>query len=491
MDPFADTETALKDLLEPRLRLPGRLDSCKRVLADVYLASARAQLAEEAPDYLSLLKQEQFEAKVAVDAWKTRAVWYALHAPELQSGVDESLRRAELYQRVLEGERYGIGVRLRKLEELARDHLGWDDLDCASDEPVGQLWWRQLRQSQLHNLVSILNLAEKLIQQRLTLRHSLAELERASMESEEEPVPLTNLLQQARLHNAQGQFEAALVACSEALCLDPASAVAFNNRGFALVGLGRSEEGLISCNEALWLEPALVSAHINRGGALVSLRRFEEALAAYDHALWLRPDLGGAIETNRGEVLLAQGRLEESLAACNRAISHEPSLAAPQGIKGIVLHIQGKYQEAAASFAAADRLAEQGEPVYLLFRAVSLLAVAEDKAHREGLRLLANNRLNALEGERLIVLRTYQFLHALSRTGQRKWLREVHQLLLQGLRFPPDWRLVLAPNVTQAIAAGHEDGTWLFALADVLYDLQPLDTLDSWPAWAALSAPAP
>jgi tetratricopeptide (TPR) repeat protein len=289
--------------------------------------------------------------------------------------------------------------------------------------------------------------------------------------------------------NSEGRFREALQACEETLVFDPACDIAYNNRGVALLALGQFDDALASCEEALWLNPSNASAHNNRGSALGGLGRFAEAAVAHDHAVQLDPEHVAAA-SNLGDMFVALGYFEEALVACERASELDATLASPQGIRGMALFALGRFSLSAEAFAQADRLASQQEPLYLLFRAVALLAIGEPKLRQEGVRLLAHSRFQGFLGQRLLLLRIYQFLHALSRTGQLRALTDVKGLMELGLRFPPDWRLALAPNIAQVTSAGHEDAPWLLTLSEVLMGRESWDALMGWPTWSVLTAPA-
>lgn len=345
-------------------------------------------------------------------------------------------RQTGIYERTqAEAERYAAALRRKKLDELGLP-VGWDEYFEAQvqDEAVDLVGWRG-----------------------------------------------------AQL-NSEGCYLEALQACDETLRFDPACDTAYNNRGVALLALGQFDDALASCEEALWLNPASASAHNNRGSALGGLGRFAEAAVAHNYALKLDPELVAAA-SNLGDMFIALGHFEEALVACERATQLDATLASPQGIRGMALFALGQFSLSAEAFAQADRLARQQEPLYLLFRAVALLAIGEPKARQEGVRALASPRFQSFSGQRLLIVRTYQLFHALSRAGQLRGLVEVKELLAQGTRFPGEWRLALAPNIAQSVTSGHEDAPWLLTLVEVLMGRESVDALTEWPAWSALSVP--
>jgi tetratricopeptide (TPR) repeat protein len=374
-------------------------------------------------------------------------------------GALHALLEQHLPPRERRAERYAYTVRLQKLETLVSEPLRWNEATGEAALSPAHTWLLSWIEERLPDLKTILALLTGLAGQGLTLEAPISQLTDA----------LATLEHERSTDNANVLVteDQALAVFEEAIRLDPASDTAFNNLGFALLSQGRFTEALASCDEALWLNPLNVSAYSNRGVALSALGRYDEALLAYDRALGLEPD-SALLYSNRAELLLTLEKYEDALAMCERALMHEPGLVAAHSVRSFVLHSLGRYAEAAASFAQVDRLTGQQEPLFLVFRAACLLAIGEQKTRQEGLKLLASTRLQGFTGQRLLILRTYQFLHAFSRTGQLQWLREIRQLVDQGILFPSDWRLALAPNIAQAVAANHPDSASLPELVEIL-----------------------
>jgi hypothetical protein len=98
----------------------------------------------------------------------------------------------------------------------------------------------------------------------------------------------------------------------------------FNNRGGALLELGRFDEAIESFDEALALKPRPSDAKIiflNRGCTLMLLNRFSEALASYDNALSLQRDWP-AVLCYRAHALRELRRFDEAIASYAAAQDH-------------------------------------------------------------------------------------------------------------------------------------------------------------------------
>ncbi|MBB6051674.1 tetratricopeptide repeat protein [Armatimonas rosea] len=400
--------------------------------------------------------------------------------------------------------RYAHEVRLKKLEELAEQKLGW-----AEARPEARDAWLAYLQANDYDLETVLVRAHQLAQHPPLLLESpetlaeklatwegesaftpdLSSPERALVAYDAEllktPWDPRLLVARGFFLNRLGRFAEGLAASESALRLDPGSDQAFNNRGFALTGLGRYDDALVSFAEALWLNPANASAYTNQGTTLCVQGRYTEAVAAFDQALVHNPELA-AVHNNRAEALNFLGRYDEALAAADRARELAPELAGPHAVRGFSLFSLQRFADASTSFGRADRLAQLKNPVYLLLQAVALLAVGAAGTRQEGIRLLASPRLQGFQGHRLLILRTYQYLHALSRQGQLVRLAELKKLLDAGVHFPSTWQFSLEPSLTQATLSGHEDAGWLPTLIDVLLARQPSSVLESWPLWQQL-----
>ena len=138
----------------------------------------------------------------------------------------------------------------------------------------------------------------------------------------------------------------------KAIKVNPNVAPAYNNRGNALLDLGRAQEALASYNKALSLKSDYPSAHNNRGNALLALERLEEALASYDKALSLTPNYPDAC-FNRGNVLSRLKRFDEALASYGKALSLRPNYPEAYNNRGNLLQKLGRLNEALADFEKA------------------------------------------------------------------------------------------------------------------------------------------
>jgi tetratricopeptide (TPR) repeat protein len=113
-----------------------------------------------------------------------------------------------------------------------------------------------------------------------------AEPEKTAPRPEERRAPgtadrLAELLARGRDRYEEGKFEEALEAWSEAVRLDPKSAIAHNNRAAALIELGRYQEAIEACSDALNAQPDYAIAHMTRGEIYAKLGNRDAVMREY------------------------------------------------------------------------------------------------------------------------------------------------------------------------------------------------------------------
>lgn len=152
-----------------------------------------------------------------------------------------------------------------------------------------------------------------------------------------------------------GRDEDALASYDQALVLKPDYAHAYNNRGLALLNLKRHVDALASLNLAIEFAPDFALAFNNRGYVLQQMGRQEEALASYARTLALQPDDVGALN-NHGNALLDLQRNQEALASYDNALRIKPDSAEVLNNRGLALLNLKRFTEALADFDRAQEL---------------------------------------------------------------------------------------------------------------------------------------
>ena len=93
------------------------------------------------------------------------------------------------------------------------------------------------------------------------------------------------LLQRGVLNEQVGDSDRAVADYSEVIKLDPASALAYFNRGNAYDQLGKHDLAIADYSQAIVLDAELARAYANRGLVYEKLKRTAEARADFERAL--------------------------------------------------------------------------------------------------------------------------------------------------------------------------------------------------------------
>jgi adenylate cyclase len=122
-------------------------------------------------------------------------------------------------------------------------------------------------------------------------------------------------------------YEEAMSLAEQAVAINPNSAYAWRNSGFAYAFAGRAEQALRYFERALRLNPRDPRAHdtlIGMALALIQLERDEEGIATARKAIQQHPTFAGAWRMLAASLALA-GRLDEARAALNRVLELDPT----------------------------------------------------------------------------------------------------------------------------------------------------------------------
>lgn len=119
--------------------------------------------------------------------------------------------------------------------------------------------------------------------------------------------------------------QAALLACNEALRLDPGGTDSLFNVAVTLEALGDFEAARHACQRVLDADALHFGARLNLVPLLIHLQRLDDAIAAGHQLVSLHPESGDAW-FNLGEALTSASRHQEAGAAYERALSIDPAL---------------------------------------------------------------------------------------------------------------------------------------------------------------------
>lgn len=155
-----------------------------------------------------------------------------------------------------------------------------------------------------------------------------------------------------------GRMEPAFANYRRAIEIDPNLIEPKVNSGNVFMLAGQPQQALASFQEALRDHEALPVLHVNVAAALTELERYDEAIAACDHAISLESGHARALST-KGRALLAVGRAEDALVALQDALLRRPDHIEALVYRGLVLNQLDRLDDALGTFNLALQLAER------------------------------------------------------------------------------------------------------------------------------------
>jgi len=150
------------------------------------------------------------------------------------------------------------------------------------------------------------------------------------------------------LSNA-GRYQEALVACDNAIAIDPASATAWSNKATILFSLERYQESIDAADKAMSLKENYITPLLTKGSALSRLGKYTDALAAAETIISWDPANYKAWN-NKAVALDNLKRYTEAIEAADSAIALKSDYAKPWLTKGDSLRDLGRYTEAIAAY---------------------------------------------------------------------------------------------------------------------------------------------
>ncbi len=153
----------------------------------------------------------------------------------------------------------------------------------------------------------------------------------------------------------RGDQARAVSLIDRAIAVDGRDPAFHNNRGTALLALGRLEAAEAAFRRALALSPGYAEAHNNLGNVLQEQGRPEAAIACYRAALAARPAYPEAL-SNLGRAHHALGDLTAAEASFRAAVRLRPDYAHALKNLGDAVAESGRPEEASEHYAAAIRV---------------------------------------------------------------------------------------------------------------------------------------
>jgi predicted O-linked N-acetylglucosamine transferase (SPINDLY family) len=175
-----------------------------------------------------------------------------------------------------------------------------------------------------------------------------------------------------------------------ALALNPNFPVAQTNLGNTLMRLGLHEEAIAAHERAIRMKPDYADAHCNRGTTELMLNRFERAVQSFDQALSFQPRHLEAI-IGKGLACVELQHFEQAETLLSAALAVKPDLAQVLAYRGRVHFQFARYAEAEADFDAALALSPELEVAWRWKAQAAMLSGNQAKAIHACKRLLDQN----------------------------------------------------------------------------------------------------
>jgi tetratricopeptide (TPR) repeat protein len=155
-------------------------------------------------------------------------------------------------------------------------------------------------------------------------------------------------------YRLKGDLDRAIQDYSQAIRINPKSAMIQNNRGVAYDKKGDYDRALADYDQAIRLEPSH-EAYFNRGNAHLGRSQYDRAIDDYNAALQLKADFAPALD-NRCWARAVVGMLKPALADCNEALRMMPDNAETLDSRAFVFLKMTHFDAAVSDYDAALRI---------------------------------------------------------------------------------------------------------------------------------------
>jgi tetratricopeptide (TPR) repeat protein len=159
---------------------------------------------------------------------------------------------------------------------------------------------------------------------------------------------------------------------NEKLKLDPKSADAYLDLGYASGELGRWQDDLDYCNKSIDLNPDVAVAYAERAKAYSSLREDKKAMEDLDRAIKMDPN-NSAFESHRGWIFGRRGEYEKAIEACTKSIAIWDGYSPAYFCRGRSYNRIGEHDKAIADLSKAIALYPNEVSDYYVDRAFAYL----------------------------------------------------------------------------------------------------------------------
>ncbi|MGI9424104.1 MAG: tetratricopeptide repeat protein [Hyphomicrobiaceae bacterium] len=172
------------------------------------------------------------------------------------------------------------------------------------------------------------------------------------------------------LHYSNGEIELAIARFSRAIELNPAYAIAYNNRGELHRRSGNFDRAMADCDKAIELAPSFAAAYGARAAVHYETGNYSGAIADCNKAIALDPNNALSYNT-RAAACNEVGDHVRAIGDCDTAIELDPTYAQAYNTRGTAHLSNGDYTSAITDFDRAIEL----DPDYSMARKNRQIAV--------------------------------------------------------------------------------------------------------------------
>ncbi len=187
--------------------------------------------------------------------------------------------------------------------------------------------------------------------------------------------------------DAQGNYDNAVAAYTQALANDPNCAPAYAQRGAVWFEKGEYDKAIADNTQAIAHIPNYAVAYNNRGAAWNEKQEYDKAIADTNQALAIDPGYAEAL-VSRSAIWFNQGEYDKAIADDNQALAINPSNAQAYSNRGGAWNMKGDYEKAKADFYRAIAIDSNNAGYYdnlAFFQATCL-----DPHYRDGQKAFEN-----------------------------------------------------------------------------------------------------
>jgi len=153
----------------------------------------------------------------------------------------------------------------------------------------------------------------------------------------------------------KNDYDHAISDATEAIRLNPKSAVAYTNRSLFYAGKKDYDHAISDASEAIRLDPKPAMAYNNRALAYAGKKDYDHSISDSTEAIRLNPNYASAYN-NRGFIFYYKTDYDRAIADLNEAIRLDPKYAQAYNNRANAYRTKGDYDRAIADYSEVIRL---------------------------------------------------------------------------------------------------------------------------------------